>query len=217
MPGCVWSRSHLPAAARRFPARKYISIFSIIFYIWHHLQPRRGDGDTSFTHNRGRVEVEGSPCKAASVAVVRWPGPCRRVCPASSWRWWGCKYIIQPFYNFTQIWSSSVPAPVSGELLPILLLYKQNIWCIPPPPAAAATDIECGDEAKLQSITWALVAGGCWARDWNGNGLWRMWIIVNAAAGILIKWSCVRMDNIVCCVSHFCFFLSKVSREFGST
>ena len=87
MPGCVWSRSHLPAAAPRSPARKYISIFSIIFYIWHHLQPRRGDGDTSFTHNRGRVEVEGSPCKAASVAVVRWPGPCRRVCPASSWRW----------------------------------------------------------------------------------------------------------------------------------
>ena len=43
---------------------------------------------------------------------------------------------------------------------------------LPPPAAAAATDIECGDEAKLQSITWALVAaGGCWARDWNGNGL----------------------------------------------
>ena len=53
---------------------------------------------------------------------------------------------------------------MSGELLPILLLYKQNIWCIPPlPAAAAATDIECGDEAKLQSITWhwwRLVAAG---------------------------------------------------------
>ena len=165
MSGCVWSRSHLPAAALRSPARKYISIFSILFYIWHHLQPRRGDGDTSFTHNRGRVEVEGSPCKAASVAVVRGPGPCRRVCPASSWRWLGCKYIIQPFYNFTQIWSSSVPASVSGELLPILLLYKQNIWCIPPPPppAAAANNIECWDTKRSYRASpghWWLVAAG---------------------------------------------------------
>lgn len=56
----------LPSAGRRpqILARKYISIFSIIFYIWHHLQPRRGDGDINFTHNRGRRVEEGSPCKA---------------------------------------------------------------------------------------------------------------------------------------------------------
>ena len=77
MPGCVWSRSHLPAAAPRSPARKYISIFSIIFYIWHHLQPRRGDGDTSFTHNRGRRRRWRT--LLVKLPVLRWSGGRGRV------------------------------------------------------------------------------------------------------------------------------------------
>ena len=38
-------------------------------------------------------------------------------------------HIIQPFYNFTQIWSQL--SLQLGELLPIMLLYKQNISNIP--------------------------------------------------------------------------------------
>ena len=55
---------------------------------------------------------------------------------------------------------------MSGELLPILLLYKQNIWCIPPPAAAAAaaaTVLSVGTKRSYRASPghwWRLVAAG---------------------------------------------------------